>query len=99
MQNRILCVKCSVDGELPQKRKARLTIWSPHPLQHTDDSNISIVKGYKNYYLFPLQQIIFSHMHDSELEINEYLSRSILLKDSKGSKKIEDNSQSSGQTH
>lgn len=49
----------------------------------------------KNYYLFPLQQIIFSHMHDSELEINEYLSRSILLKDSKGSKKIEDNSQSS----
>lgn len=49
----------------------------------------------KNYYLFPLQQIIFSHMHDSELEITEYLSRSILLKDSKGSKKIEDNSQSS----
>lgn len=34
-------------------------------------------------------------MHDSELEITEYLSRSILLKDSKGSKKIEDNSQSS----
>lgn len=52
----------------------------------------------KNYYLFPLQQIIFSHMHDSELEINEYLSRSILLKDSKGSKKIEDNSQSSSNT-
>lgn len=52
----------------------------------------------KNYYLFPLQQIIFSHMHDSELEINEYLSRSILLKDSKGSKKIEDNSQSSSKT-
>lgn len=48
----------------------------------------------KNYYLFPLQQIIFSHMHDSELEINEYLSRSILLK---GSKNIEDNSQSSNE--
>lgn len=58
MQNRILCVKCSVDGELPQKRKARLTIWSPHPLQHTDDSNISIVKGYKSYYLF---QMTYSH--------------------------------------
>ena len=41
-----------------QKRKARLTIWSPHPLQHTDDSNISIVKGYKNYYLF---QMTYSH--------------------------------------
>lgn len=53
MQNRILCVKCSVDGELPQKRKARLTIWSPHPLQHTDDSNISIVKGYKKLLFIP----------------------------------------------
>ena len=49
----------------------------------------------KNYYLFPLQQIIFSHMHDSELEINEYLSRSILLN---GSKNIEDNFQSSSGT-
>lgn len=53
MQNRIPCVKCSVDGELPQKRKARLTIWDSHPLQHTDD-NISIVKGYMNYYLFQI---------------------------------------------
>ena len=26
MQNRISCVKCSVDGELPPKRKVRLTI-------------------------------------------------------------------------
>lgn len=40
MQNRISCVKCSVDGELPQKRKARLTIWIPHPLQHTDDKHL-----------------------------------------------------------
>ena len=26
MQNRISCVKCSVDGELPQKRKVHLAI-------------------------------------------------------------------------
>ena len=33
MQNRILCVKCSVNGELSLKRKARLTVYYPHPLQ------------------------------------------------------------------
>ena len=33
MQNRILCVKCSVNGELSLKRKVRLTVYYPHPLQ------------------------------------------------------------------
>ena len=33
MQNRILCVKCSVNGELSLKRKVRLTVYYTHPLQ------------------------------------------------------------------
>ena len=33
MQNRILCVKCSVNGGLSLKRKVRLTVYYPHPLQ------------------------------------------------------------------
>ena len=33
MQNRILCVKCSVNGELSLKRKVCLTVYYPHPLQ------------------------------------------------------------------
>ena len=52
MQNRISCVKCFVDGELPQERKARLTIWNPHPLQHTD-GYISIVKGSEDLLFIP----------------------------------------------
>ena len=41
-----------MDGELPQERKARLTIWNPHPLQHTDDY-ISIVKGSEDLLFIP----------------------------------------------
>ena len=33
MQNRIICVKCSANGELSLKRKVRLTVCDPHPLQ------------------------------------------------------------------
>ena len=33
MQNRIICVKCSANGELSPKRKVRLTVYDPHPLQ------------------------------------------------------------------
>lgn len=33
MQNRIICVKCSADGELPPKRKALLAVCGSHPLQ------------------------------------------------------------------
>jgi len=45
MQNRITRVKCSVDGELPPKRKVRLAMWNLHPL-HKMRKRLIIVKGY-----------------------------------------------------
>ena len=58
MQNRILCVKCSVNGELSLKRKVRLTVCDPHPLQQYKKIS-HIVKGISDIRSITIGDILF----------------------------------------